>query len=102
MISRCKILSDKFFYQPNTLSSGLGGLFRCLFQIGFLFVPCSPDYESLKTKFDTNVMAVITNYNTIILVRSVIKFLDRNFLFFEKVQVFLYFILSRALANLSL
>ena len=95
MISRCKILSDKFFYQPNTLSSGLGGLF----QIGFLFVPCSPDYESLKTKFDTNVMAVITNYNTIILVRSVIKFLDRNFLFFEKVQVFLYFILSRDLAN---
>ena len=70
MISRCKILSDKFFYQPNTLSSGLGGLF----QIGFLFVPCSPDYESLKTKFDTNVMAVITIYNTIILVRSVIKF----------------------------
>jgi len=35
-------------------------------------------------------------YNTVILVRSVIKFLDRNFLFIE-VQAFL--ILSRALGE---
>ena len=31
--------------------------------------------------------------------RSVIKFLDRNFLFIEKVQAFLDLILSRALAG---
>ena len=31
----------------------------------------------------------LTIYNTIILVCSVIKFLDRNFFFIEKVQAFL-------------
>ena len=34
-----------------------------------------------------------------ILVRSVIKFLDRNMLFVERVQVLLELILSRALAK---
>ena len=38
-------------------------------------------------------------FNTVILVRSIIKFLDRNFLFIEKVQAFLDLILSRALAG---
>ena len=33
--------------------------------------------------------ATLTIYNTVILVISVIKFLDRNFLFIEKVQAFL-------------
>ena len=42
---------------------------------------------------------VRTIYNTGILVRSAIKFLDRNFLFIEKVQVFLDLILSGALAR---
>ena len=41
----------------------------------------------------------ITIYNTVILVHSFIKFLDRNFLFIEKVQAFLDLILSRALAS---
>ena len=37
----------------------------------------------------------ITIYNTVILIRSVIKFLDRNFLFIEKVQAFLDYNLKR-------
>ena len=41
----------------------------------------------------------LTIYNTVILVRSVKKFLDKNFLFIEKVQAFSDFILSRALAR---
>jgi len=36
-----------------------------------------------------NEYRIITIYNTVILVRSVIKFLDSNFLFIEKVQAFL-------------
>ena len=40
---------------------------------------------------------IITIYNTVILVRSVIRFLNRHFLFIEKVQAFLDLILSRAL-----
>ena len=42
---------------------------------------------------------LITVYNTVILVRSVIKFLNRNFLFIEKVLAFLDSILSRAIAR---
>ena len=42
---------------------------------------------------------IITIYNTVILVRSVRKFLDRNFLFIEKVQAFSDLILSRALTR---
>jgi len=45
------------------------------------------------------VVKVITIYNTGILVGSAIKFLDRNFLFIEKVKVFLDLILSGALAR---
>ena len=41
----------------------------------------------------------ITIYNNIILVRSVVKFLDRHFLFIEKVQAFLDLILYRALGR---
>ena len=41
----------------------------------------------------------ITIYNNIILVRSVVKFLHRHFLFIEKVQAFLDLILYRALAR---
>ena len=37
---------------------------------------------------------ILTIYNTVILVRIVIKFLDRHFLFIEKVQAFLDLILS--------
>ena len=44
-------------------------------------------------------MKDITIYNSVILVRSVIKFLDRNFLFIEKVQAFLDLIFSRGLAR---
>ena len=40
---------------------------------------------------------LLTIYNIVILVHSVKKFLDRNFLFIEKVQAFS--ILSRALAR---
>ena len=36
---------------------------------------------------------ILTIYNNFILVRSVIKFLARNFLFIEKVQAFLDLIL---------
>ena len=36
--------------------------------------------------FRTLANLVLTIYNTVILVRSVIKFLDRNFLFIEKVS----------------
>ena len=50
-------------------------------------------------KINSNSLFIITIFNTVILVRSVIKFLDRNFLFIEKVQVFLDLILSRALAK---
>ena len=39
------------------------------------------------------------SYNTIILVHSEHKFLDRNVLFIEQVQVFLDYILSQALVN---
>ena len=42
---------------------------------------------------------VIIIQNTVILVHSVIKFLDRDFLFIEKVQAFLDLILSRGLAR---
>ena len=42
---------------------------------------------------------ILTIYNTVILVRFVIKFLDRHFLFIEKVQAFLDLILSWALAR---
>ena len=38
-------------------------------------------------------------YNTVNLVRSVIKFLDKKFLFIEKVQAFLDLILFRALTS---
>ena len=41
----------------------------------------------------------LTIYNIVIWVRSVIKFLGRNFLFIEKVQAFLDLIMSRALAR---
>ena len=40
---------------------------------------------------------LITIYNTVILIRSILKFLDRNFLFVEKVQVILDLILSQTL-----
>ena len=43
----------------------------------------------------------VTNYITIILVRSVRKFLDRYFLSIEKVQAFLDLILSRALEKVQ-
>ncbi len=42
---------------------------------------------------------ILTIHNTVILVRSIIKFLGRNCLFIEKVQAFLDLILSRALAR---
>jgi len=45
---------------------------------------------------------LITIYNTVILIRSVLKFLDRNFLFVEKVQVILDLILSQTLTFVSL
>ena len=38
----------------------------------------------------------LTSYNTVILVRSVKKVLDKNFLFMEMVQAYLDLILSRA------
>ena len=37
------------------------------------------------------------NFNTNILIRSDIKFLDRHFLFIEKFNVFLDYIMSRAI-----
>ena len=45
------------------------------------------------------VQTMLTIYNTVILVRSVIQFLCRTFLFIEKVQSFLDLILSQALAR---
>ena len=43
--------------------------------------------------FLTTRVMLCTNYNTVILVRSVIKFSDRNFLFIAKVYAFLDLIL---------
>ena len=59
-----------------------------------LFVGC------LLYKMDCFYFGPLNNfYNTVILVRSVIKVLNRNFLFIEKVQASLDLILSRALAR---
>ena len=41
---------------------------------------------------------IMTIYNTVILVNSDIKFLDRHFLFIEKVPALLHLILFRALS----
>ena len=41
-----------------------------------------------ELKFLWKIIIAISMYNTVILVRSVIKFLDRNFLFIEKLQAF--------------
>ena len=42
---------------------------------------------------------MLTIYNTVILIRSVIQFLDKNLLIIEKVKVFLDLILSRAFST---
>ena len=39
---------------------------------------------SFKINQSSSIMIIVTIYNTVILVHSVIKFLDRKFLFIEK------------------
>ena len=57
--------------------------------LNFLFFVRQKNIGVLLQRLKNILGPVLTIYNTFILVRSVIKFLNRNFLFIEKVQAFL-------------
>ena len=71
---------------PKMFLVGLFGNFVERFHVSdFIFYIC----KLYKKKFDFKAyLFEITIYNTVILVRSVIKLLDRNLVFIEKVQTF--------------
>ena len=60
--------------------------------------PSVKDQTLAWTKNNPLKYSIITVYNAVILIRNFIKFLDRNFLFIEKVQAFLDLIFCRTLA----